>query len=359
MGRQRVLGWRARLAILALCLGQMAVAEPAAQLDTATGAVVVTGLPSGDLNEVAAAGDRVRLQLSDAPERPGMLVRVTAVGDQLQIHPRFPLVAGNAYDLSIGLREGSFDVALRIPPVGADVPRVVGLLPGGGALPANALRVYIAFSQPMARGQVRDSIRLETAAGTVVPQPFLALETELWDARQERLTVVFDPGRVKQGVGPNLSLGAPLQAGESYRLVVAETMESAAGVPLGEAHVFEVSVGPAERRAVDPAVWQVSPLRAGTRDPLIVVFDRPMDPAALAYTLALTDRSDRAISGQRETDGRRWSFTPDAPWDDGPHHLMVHPELEDVAGNTLGAPFDAAGAMVRDTRPVSLLIQPN
>ena len=38
--------------------------------------------------------------------------------------------------------------------------------------------------------------------------------------RRHRLTLLFHPGRVKRGVGPNEALGPPLRSGETFRLVV-------------------------------------------------------------------------------------------------------------------------------------------
>jgi hypothetical protein len=35
-----------------------------------------------------------------------------------------------------------------------------------------------------------------------------------------------------------------------------------------------------------------------------------------------------------------WRFTPAAPWIAGAYHLTVDKRLEDLAGNSIGQPFD-------------------
>ena len=42
-------------------------------------------------------------------------------------------------------------------------------------------------------------------------------------------------------------------------------------------------------------------------------------------------------SPRRET---FWRFTPEVSWRRGPHRLTVGTELEDVAGNSVGSPFE-------------------
>ncbi len=82
-----------------------------------------------------------------------------------------------------------------------------------GELPANLLRLYLNFDTPMARGQVAEFIHLVDAQGQEMPNAFLNLGIEFWSTDQRRLTILFDPGRLKQGVGPNAVIGPPLAPG--------------------------------------------------------------------------------------------------------------------------------------------------
>ena len=132
----------------------------------------------------------------------------------------------------------NFYWSFEVPAEQAEAPTVTGYAPNLVTIPANTLRFYLTFSQPMARGQVRTAIRLVRSDGSVVDNAFLNLDVELWDHRQQRLTLILDPGRIKQGVGPNTRSGTPLKAGETFTLVVSGAMKSADGQPMASPKVI-------------------------------------------------------------------------------------------------------------------------
>ena len=282
-----------------------------------------------------------------------MLVSVSLDGEALIVQPRFALKTGANYELTVA------DETLRIalPAPEATTPRLVSFAPSQAVIPANTLRLYLHFSEPMARGQLREMVSLVTADGTLVPSPFLLLETELWDSSQTRATLLLDPGRIKQGVGPNVSGGAPLQEGQSYRLTVSPQMRSAAGQPLDMPVSLAFRVGPPERRSIAPETWEILAPSAGSHAPLSLAFDRIMDSGAILRLITLQGPGGQPVRGQITSDGGGWSLTPDSPWQAGGYSLIVDPELEDVAGNTIGTPFDAAtGTIGIQTEPVILIV---
>lgn len=112
----------------------------------------------------------------------------------------------------------------------AEPPQLLWPVPNATVIPENTLRLYLMFSDPMANGFAREAIWIERADGTVVDSRLLNISTELWDIEQRRLTLLFDPVRIKQGGGPNQSDGAPLQAGNSYVLLVVGGMKNAKGL---------------------------------------------------------------------------------------------------------------------------------
>ena len=175
----------------------------------------------------------------------------------------------------------------------------------------------------MARGQLLDHVRSVAEDGTEVDSPFLILETELWDADQRLATLMLDPGRDKQGVGPNMAGGAPLRAGQSYRLIVSEDMQSAAGVPLDAPVPLAIQVGPAERRAIDPADWGVLVPNAETPTPLTVGFDCIMDTGAVVRSLSLQARDGSRLHGEVTTGGGGRSLAPHTRWTAGIYRLRV------------------------------------
>jgi hypothetical protein len=78
------------------------------------------------------------------------------------------------------------------------------------------------------------------------------------------------------------------------------------------------------------------------REPLALMFPRSLDWALLSHTISVTLTSGQSIEGRVavDQDERRWSFTPTLPWTPGSYQIRVAPNLEDVCGNTITAPFD-------------------
>jgi len=342
-----------REALLAalIALPLPALAEVAARIDPVSGAIVVAGLEGADRAALLANPDLLRLQVARLNTTRGMPVTLQDQGGVLRIQPRFNLQPGTAYVLDLNGR-----VLEIVPPAAeATVPRLVGFAPSQAELPANTLRLYLHFSEPMARGQLRNAVRLFGRDGKEVPSPFLNLEAELWDPSQTRATLLLDPGRIKQGVGPNAQAGAPLMTGETYRLVVSDAMQNAAGAPLGQEASVTFRVGDAERRTLAPADWQILPPPAGSYEPVTVAFDRIIDSRAVLRLLTVEDPHGDPVRGQIETDGGGWSLIPNQPWQAGPYKLIVDPELEDVSGNTIGAAFDAvAGTTGTKQEPITV-----
>ena len=328
-------------------------AEVAARFDEASGAVVVTGLAPQDSSSAVSDANAVRLRLENSPSARGMLVSLSQNGADLIVEPRFALKAGVGYELSVA----GETLRIALPPPEATTPRLISFAPSQAVIPANTLRLYLRFSEPMARGQLRQMVSLFTADGTPIVSPFLSLEAELWDPSQTRATLLLDPGRIKQGVGPNADVGAPLEEGQSYRLTVSPEMHSASGRPLGQPVSVAFRAGPPERRAIDTESWEILSPLPGSNAPLSLAFDRVMDTGAALRLISLHGPDGRRINGRTSSDGGGWTLIPEQPWQAGNYSLFIDPELEDVAGNSIGAPFDAApGTIGTQTTPVVLTI---
>lgn len=351
MHRTRKLGRQIFSAAL-LLLPFSALAETQARFDAALGAVIVSGMTSEETSLLLNDPSLIRLQNAATPEASGMLVALKEANGEVQIAPRFSLRTGARFALTINWPNAApFSAEFALNAVAAAAPDLVKFSPQQSLIPANTLRFYLSFSEPMARGQVRDSIRLVRGDSQIVDSPFLNLETELWDGNQKRLTLLLDPGRIKQGVGPNAIAGAPLVDGQRYQLVVSGKMKSAKGVVLGSDRRAVFEVGAPERRAIDPQGWDVTTPRSGSSLPFTVAFDRIMDSGAALRLLSLIDPNGSAVSGMLYTDGGGWSLTPSTPWEPGHYQLLVDPELEDVAGNTIRAAFDAKAGTIGSTVP--------
>ena len=208
-------------------------------------------------------------------------------------------------------------------------PRVVSIEPSAAILPANTLKVYLLFDRP-ARGLVHQSaLVLESGEGARVPDPFMDFGQELWSPDGRRLTVLFDPGKVKRDVEGPAAEASPLRPGVRYTLRFGSVT-----------HVFTAAA--AERRPLTtPQSWKVTrPVRP--RGTIRIGFDRVMDPALLASQLRLEDDRGQAVAGSASvTDGDHvWRFTPKARWTGEAYVVVAGGALEDISGNRVGEALD-------------------
>jgi len=335
---------RVRHALLAVLIASPLPmsAEVVARYEVASGQVHVTGLDDEQRNEIVASPNLMTLRVARAASTRGTPFGVTETSDGLLLTPRFTLRKGTDYELELD----GIKLPISLPALEAPQPRLTGLSPSQGVVPSNTLRMYLHFSEPMARGQIRDSIRLTRADGTEIANPFLTLGPELWNGSQTRITLLFDPGRIKQGVGPNATVGPPLIANESYLLEISGEMESAAGKALGSDIFVAFQAGPAERRPIDPTSWQLLLPPPGTQETFTVAFDRIVDIGIAQRFLKLRDPNGQILKGHIQTDGGGWSITPETPWIAGDYVLVVDPEFEDISGNTPSVPFDAKSGTI-------------
>jgi hypothetical protein len=199
-------------------------------------------------------------------------------------------------------------------------------------------------------------VKLVTAQGTIVEYPFLELSEELWSPDGMRVTLYFDPGRIKRGLKPRELFGPALLEKQAYTLQIDSRWPDAAGHPLEApqplAKSFRV-VEPDDRQP-DIQRWKVIAPAAGTRDPLTIVFDEPLDSAMLLRVLGVLDRGGNEVIGDRSLGKSEMSlvFRPAVNWVAGDYQISVATTLEDLAGNSLGRPFE-----VDVFRPAPTIVQ--
>ena len=136
----------------------------------------------------------IRLDSND-PSLPEILGTQTTQGRDRVFTPRFPLQPGVRYRASVA-NGAPFVFELPQRERSTAVARVTHVYPSAAVLPENQLKFYVEFATPMARGEAYRRLRLLDAKGAPVELPFLELQEELWDERQQRFTLYFDPGRV-------------------------------------------------------------------------------------------------------------------------------------------------------------------
>jgi len=261
-------------------------------------------------------------------------------GAQLRFRPSLPLLPGQTYTARLERPGLSLRAEHRTAaPAPAAAPKLLSIYPTSDRLPANHLKFYLVFSEPMESGVFLQHCRLVNAREQAVEAPFR--ETELWSPDGRRLTLWFHPGRQKTGVNLNVEFGPVLTEGGDYRLVIDGRWPSARGAALGgDVSKFFHTVPPLHEQ-LNVKNWQVHPPAAGTREPLRVAFPLPLDWATLQRQLRVTTAAG-AVSGviSVERGEQEWRFVPERPWRTGPHELRVGTAIEDHAGNSLARPFE-------------------
>ncbi|NOD85959.1 MULTISPECIES: Ig-like domain-containing protein [unclassified Ruegeria] len=219
---------------------------------------------------------------------------------------------------------------------------VTQVYPNADVLPENLLRFYVYFSEPMAREGIWDSVVLLDEDGKVVPGAFIENKFDLWSPDDRRLTVLFDPGRVKTGLVAHNKLGRALEPGKTYTLQVRNSAETRSGCTLTRSYKKTFVAAKADFEAPDLAKWQVQAPMADSTEPLLVTLNGPMDHVSLAYRVRVTDETGAKLGGSLRLgpDEREWIFTPRDPWANANYRIEVDTTLEDIAGNRLTGLFD-------------------
>jgi hypothetical protein len=261
----------------------------------------------------------------------------------LVFHPRFPFADGVEYR-AVFHPPGNGTPVERIfeGPPRPTVPaaHVEQIYPTADVLPSNQLRLYIYFSAPMSRGEAGAHVRMLDDKGKVLPGVFLPGE-ELWDPSFQRLTLTFDPGRIKRGLTSNETMGPPIVEGKRYTLVIDRDWPDARGVRMTGEFRKAFRGGPSQRHPPDPSQWKVIAPKAGTSGPLMLTFPVPMNYALLQRMIQVS-QAGRNVPGKVTVDNQEteWRLTPQQPWKAGEYKLVIDTGLEDLAGNRIGQPFD-------------------
>ena len=276
-------------------------------------------------------------------------------GDVLVFEPRYPPSPGVTYRAVFRSDGNEIIRTFAVPDLDRTPTTVVEYVyPSTGVLPENQLKLYIHFSSPMSRAEAYRNIRLLDGEGDDLYLPFLELDQELWTRDFRRFTILFDPGRIKTGLVPNVEDGMPIVEGNTYTLVIDAGWKDANGRSLKEEYRKTFRVGPFDDVAPKVSDWRLAVPKAGTTGPVEVVFPEPMDRGLLDRLLAIVNDEGNTLEGSVTVDREetRWSFTPSSAWVSGNYELIAGTELEDLAGNALNGLFEVDVFEVDQIAPV-------
>lgn len=215
--------------------------------------------------------------------------------------------------------------------------KVVSIYPSASRLPENLLRFYIYFNTPMKKGKALQHIDLIDEEGNIDNHAFMKFKQELWSTDGKRLTLLFDPGRIKRGVSTNIEKGSALLEGKRYKLRISGTWQDVYGQKLSINRTKELEIANAYRHHIKVNDWVIIKPKPNSYDTLIVNFERIIDHALLQSMIKIVDTENNVISGYWKILENEQSieFIPQKKWKAVNYRIIIDSRLEDVAGNNL------------------------
>lgn len=276
----------------------------------------------------------ISIQLKDS-EYP-VLGDVIIQGGRHYFTPVIPFQRGLTYNVMSGSK---LVLSFTVP---ADTTRSVPIVrnsyPSCDTVPANLLKIYVSFSEPMMEGRSSQYLQLyNNSSGDTVKNAFLDLQPELWNEDGTVLTLWLDPGRIKQDLIPNKNLGTVLNENQTYLLKVSKGWKSKQGA--ATTNDFERIFRTTKRDVFRPVLksWKIT----ATRDSIVVNLNETLDWSLLNTTITVQSGDKtigtKTISGNCE---RQFILIPDKQLSAGSYSLNVEGRLEDLAGNNLNRLFE-------------------
>ncbi|OOG77481.1 Ig-like domain-containing protein [Algoriphagus sp. A40] len=303
--------------------------------DRAIGLIVPSDiLDSPDLAQLS-------IHLASGENNPPVLGELREEDNGILFSPLIPFTRGLSYeirykDVSIG------NVSIPQLTEGETNLSVLEIYPTQDILPENQLKFFIKFSKPMREGESTAHVTLLNSKLDTLKGAFLDLQPELWNEDQTLLTLWLDPGRIKRDLVPNLEMGAPLEMGESYHLIISEKWKSKSGESLNESYTKDFTVTARDSISPVPTSWIVGAPKAGTIEAVEIDFSEALDYSLLREVFRIRDLNDQKVPGKWNIgiEEKSIRFTPDTDWKKGKYVLEIESRLEDLAGNNLNRLFE-------------------
>ena len=286
----------------------------------------------------------LRVNLASSVTAHGILGEYRYTGQEVIFQPLIPLTRGLSYTVHQRVRQEDRVIGeIRVPEADRiNAPAVLAVYPTKDSLPENLLKIYIKFSRPMKEGEALQHILLLKNEKDTIPSAFLDLQPELWNNEQTMLTIWLDPGRIKRDLQPNKAMGAPLEQGARYQLIIDKNWRDGEGSSLAQSYDKRFSIISRDSISPDPLNWQLLKPAKNTNDPLELVFPESLDYVLLNNVFRILDEKREPVKGDIsiKPGETRLFFTPSAGWKPGKYTLEIESRLEDLAGNNLNRLFD-------------------
>lgn len=221
---------------------------------------------------------------------------------------------------------------------------VVSMYPMTDTLPSNVLLFHLFFSQPMREdAQAFNYVHIIDEAGK--EKPFTWRQKASWADSGRQLVLMIHPGRIKRGINYATATGPLFEHGKRYTLKTEGALVSIDGV---QAEPYETTfyIKHADRRSPSFMLFdnQQKP-KAGTREPLHISFNEPMDYGTVGIGVEVKDKSGKNVRGHFEAvSDSHWLFIPDAVWSASSYDLVYNDFLADLASNHIERLFEMGSA---------------
>lgn len=303
--------------------------------------------------------EKIRLFIGEESQTSVIGV-IVSENDKHSFTPVIPFMPGQTYTLRKNNTEvlASFTIPEKKR---VEAAELLAIYPKLDTVPENLLKMYFEFAQPMQEvGNALDFITVVNETDGLEEQPFLALESELWNKERTLLTLWLDPGRIKTDLVPNKERGLPIRTGKTYSVTIDQNWKSRRGVPLKQGYSKTFHVSKRDDQKPDLKNWQLHMEQSDPSRSLNIDFGEPMDAFLALETIQCFDKENKPIEGQLEllANQRNLRFTPDSIWPGPEIEIRAQSRLEDLAGNNLGRRFDRpiSEGEIRDTDSSKILI---
>ena len=217
----------------------------------------------------------------------------------------------------------------------AHIAAAASVTPSGDSVPENLLRIELHLARPLRHPLATAHVRLLDDGGRQIAGAFLDLALPGDGGRT--ITLLLHPGRVKSGVGANLTLGRALRAGHDVGLIIDDPQLPA---PIRK----RWHVAPARDEGLLAHAWRLTLPSTGSRESLRVDLGSALTASSAGLIAVRAPGGERLAGVASLRAGETvWEFVPTRPWRAGHHALVLHPQLEDVAGNRACTPFETTG----------------
>lgn len=256
--------------------------------------------------------------------------------------PRHPFLKDTEYYVRFDADSLLLEYRFIIPSDTTPVTYVEEVYPSTDQIPRNVLKFYVQFSGSMMEGEMLDHIRIIDSDGIRMEHVFLEIPQELWGANSKRLTILFDPARIKRGMDALDQYGAAFQVGQSYTLIIDKEWKDAGKRVLTEPFQKTFTIAEDDRIKPEAEDWNITPPFVNTEQELVLDFFESMDYGLLNRVIDVKNEKGGLVKGNVtfDEDQTRWIFTPDQPWNEEEYTIEIEVILEDLAGNNLFTLFD-------------------